>query len=96
MTPELIAHLTDAQREAWERSSRIVAIPFVARFQRDCAEALRSLAELRVAVAEAPHDRNPEDPCSSEQTAWESHMSDTQGVTRDTGRPCDCWKSRVK
>ena len=28
--------------------------------------------------------------CASLQTEWESHMADTQGAIRDTGRPCDC------
>ena len=68
---------------------------FIAHARTALPESLRSLAELRAALAAAPHDRNPEDPCNSEQTAWESHMSDTQGVTRDTGRSCDCWKSRL-
>ena len=80
MTPEQLAHLTDAEREAWE----LVADSASSVWERsnvavtEFPNALRSLAELRAAVAAAP--------CATS----------CRKRTMALPRYCDCWKSRIK
>ena len=156
MTPELLAHLTDAEREAWELCQKAIPGPwevaeepvdrvirvghsadcrcgeaddlghycgyghvvmrvhdkrkhfnnrrhdpaniaFIAHARTGYPEALlelakarQALAELRAAVAEAPHDTQ----CRSEAELCDETCGKSGCPHMD--RSCDCWKSRLK
>ena len=77
MTPEQLAHLTDAEREAWE----LVADSASSVWERsnvavtEFRNALRSLAELRAAVAAAPCSGGcVPDQFGHEQQCWKSRI----------------------
>ena len=70
MTPELLANLTDAEREVWELTKRASFMP-----SAYLTEGLRSLAELRAAVAAAPCSGGcVPDQFGHEQQCWKSRI----------------------
>lgn len=83
MTPELLALLSTEQQEAWRIHGIASYMPsaYVADALLELAQAEQALAELRAAVADAPHDM------------W---CAVNFPVAPADLMSCNCWKSETK
>tara|TARA_R110000868_G_scaffold115480_1_gene308371 strand:- start:83 stop:406 length:324 start_codon:yes stop_codon:yes gene_type:complete len=102
MTPDLLAHLTPEQQKV-HMARHLLEPPagdVVGGLLLELAQAKQALAELRAAVADAPHNPN----CQS--LVWQyppipAHLSGVTAVadwlktSQRIPYPCNCWKSET-